>query len=354
MPGRVTIKDIATEAGVSTGTVHRAIYGKKGVTDQVRNRILELCAQRGYRTNDAASALKRGKVRIVAVFPGLDTSNRYFYANVWHGFRRRIKELSAYDIETIEVPYYSDGLIDQKAALSSVYTRHMGEIDGLITIGHFTPECKSIIQKFAENNVPVFLACDDTSDSGRIACVQANYDVTGRIAAELLEGQLPAGGEILLLAGDLLIPSHYLTVDGFDAYITEKRPDITLIKLNGYSNETELLANIKEMLDKRPGINGAFSVSARLSVVLAQEIAARSLQNRVRVVASDLFEENIRHLEQGIVKNIIFKDPEQQSYLATKMMTDYLLKAEKPVSEVAYVESRVIFKSSLSFYSQFL
>jgi LacI family transcriptional regulator len=29
MKKRVTIKDIAIEAGVSTGTVHRAIYGKK-------------------------------------------------------------------------------------------------------------------------------------------------------------------------------------------------------------------------------------------------------------------------------------------------------------------------------------
>lgn len=29
MKSRVTIKDIAAEAGVSTGTVHRALYGKK-------------------------------------------------------------------------------------------------------------------------------------------------------------------------------------------------------------------------------------------------------------------------------------------------------------------------------------
>ena len=55
----MTIKEIAAEAGVSTGTVHRALYGKKGLSEQTRQQILDLCARRGYRANSAASALKR-------------------------------------------------------------------------------------------------------------------------------------------------------------------------------------------------------------------------------------------------------------------------------------------------------
>ena len=56
MEHRVTIKEIAAEAGVSTGTVHRALYGKKGLSEQTRQQILDLCARRGYRANSAASA----------------------------------------------------------------------------------------------------------------------------------------------------------------------------------------------------------------------------------------------------------------------------------------------------------
>ena len=48
MKSRVTIKDIAAEAGVSTGTVHRALYGKKGISDTVRHRILDICAAHDY------------------------------------------------------------------------------------------------------------------------------------------------------------------------------------------------------------------------------------------------------------------------------------------------------------------
>ena len=80
MEHRVTIKEIAAEAGVSTGTVHRALYGKKGLSEQTRQQILDLCARRGYRANSAASALKRSALRIAAAFPGPQEENSYFYS----------------------------------------------------------------------------------------------------------------------------------------------------------------------------------------------------------------------------------------------------------------------------------
>lgn len=350
MEKRVTIKNIAEEAGVSTGTVHRAIYGKKGVTEEVRQKILDICAKRGYRANTAASALKRGRVRIVAAFPGPTEQNRFFYANVWRGFRRRLDELGDYNIEVVELPYYAGTPNDQSAELAACYRRYDGEIDALITVGHFNAECKEVVRSYSDHGIPVFLACDDTPDCGRIACVQADYNVTGRIVAELMASQLPTGSTVLLCAGDVLIPSHYRTVLGFEDYLRENRVDLNVLKINGYANEQELRSRLVEELVNRKDITGAFSVSARLSVLLADEIAALSKADTIRVIASDLFEETIRNMEIGTVKNIIYKDPEQQAYLATKIMSDYLLKAEKPLTDIQYVESRVIFKSSLGMY----
>ena len=102
----MTIKEIAAEAGVSTGTVHRALYGKKGLSEQTRQQILDLCARRGYRANSAASALKRSALRIAAAFPGPQEENSYFYGSVWHGFRRCMAELDDYNLEVLELPYY--------------------------------------------------------------------------------------------------------------------------------------------------------------------------------------------------------------------------------------------------------
>ena len=57
--GRVTINDVAEKAQVSVGTVHRAIYGKAGVSKVVRERILEIASELNYHPNRVASTLRK-------------------------------------------------------------------------------------------------------------------------------------------------------------------------------------------------------------------------------------------------------------------------------------------------------
>lgn len=353
MKKRVTIRDIANEAGVSTGTVHRAIYGKKGVGEELQKKVLDLCLKRGYRVNTAASALKRGTVRVVAAFPGLSRRNRFFYSNVWSGFRRCVAEIRDYNIEIVEVAYYPGTDEDQGAMLFSCYKKYHGEIDALITIGHFDPLCKRVMKTYQEHNIPIFLVCDDAPECGRIACVQADYHMTGSIVAELLSSQLPAGSTVLICAGDESISSHYQTVAGFEDYMTQNKIPLRTLKIYGYESERELSIRLFQELDSHSEIAGAFSVSARLSILLAKEVSDLGRQAQIRVVASDVFPEMIENMEQGIVKNIIYKNPEQQAYLAGKLLMDYVLKSQKPEHEIEYVESQVIFRSSLDMYRKY-
>ncbi|MFT4297349.1 MAG: LacI family DNA-binding transcriptional regulator [Micropruina sp.] len=58
--GRVTISDIAREAGVTSGAVSLAINGKPGVSDITRARILKIADEMRWRPNHAAKTL-RGK-----------------------------------------------------------------------------------------------------------------------------------------------------------------------------------------------------------------------------------------------------------------------------------------------------
>lgn len=350
MGKRVTIKDIAAEAGVSTGTVHRALYGKKGVSSALQEKILDICVRREYQANTAAAALKRRSLRIVGAFPVPDGKGRFFYSNVWKGFRRCIQELRDYNIEEIEIAYSEEDPQAQSSELLSCFRRYDGAIDGLVTVGPFSDAGMQALQVYAERGVPVFLACDDRTECGRLACAQADHERTGRMVAELLSSQLRPGDTILLCGGDVLRPSHAQTVRGFEDYLHIHAPDIGLLTLYGYGNEDDLRARLREALLRRPDIAGAFSVSARLSVLLANEAEALDKSGSIRIVASDLFEETVRNMERGIVKNIVYKAPEQQAYLATKLLGDYILKGRKPASDIQYVESRLIFQSDLDVY----
>ena len=174
MKKRVTIKDIAIEAGVSTGTVHRAIYGKKGVGEEAQKRIIDLCLKHGYRINTVASALKRGNLRIVAAFPAPEGKNRFFYSSVWQGFRRCMAELHDYNIEIVELPYYPGTEHDQSEVLFSCYKNYQGEIDALITIGRFDSLCTRVIHdQLQTHRLRTSRLYNDRTDRCRIAVQSA-------------------------------------------------------------------------------------------------------------------------------------------------------------------------------------
>ena len=64
---RVTIYDIAEKAGVSVGTVNRALNGKGRISEQTRERILDIAKELGYTVNAAAQGLRRAPIKIGAI-----------------------------------------------------------------------------------------------------------------------------------------------------------------------------------------------------------------------------------------------------------------------------------------------
>lgn len=66
---RVSIKDVAESAGVSTATVSRALRGHPKVAPTTRNRIIEIAKNLGYIPSAAAAALAtgvRGNIGVLA------------------------------------------------------------------------------------------------------------------------------------------------------------------------------------------------------------------------------------------------------------------------------------------------
>jgi LacI family transcriptional regulator len=76
---RVTIKDVAQEAGVSPQTVSRAINDKGEISPQTQERILRIAERLGYRPNGIARSLATRRTQNIGlVVP--DVSNPFFAA----------------------------------------------------------------------------------------------------------------------------------------------------------------------------------------------------------------------------------------------------------------------------------
>lgn len=75
---KVTIKEIAQNTGVSLGTVHRVIYGKEGVGEETRQRVLAEIERTNYQINTVAASMNRKPMVIVVVLPKCEGDERFF------------------------------------------------------------------------------------------------------------------------------------------------------------------------------------------------------------------------------------------------------------------------------------
>ncbi|WP_436777624.1 LacI family DNA-binding transcriptional regulator [Yinghuangia sp. YIM S09857] len=77
MAARVRIKDVASLAGVSVGTVSNVINNPDAVSDEYRERVREAIERLGYVRSEPARQLRTGSGRIVAMLV-LDVANPFF------------------------------------------------------------------------------------------------------------------------------------------------------------------------------------------------------------------------------------------------------------------------------------
>lgn len=347
MEKRITIKDIAEKAGVSVATVHCALTGKPGVGDETRARVQEIARQCNYHSNTVAASLKRKTVRVAAAFPGPTEENRFYYTYVWEGVHDYLNSMSDFNIELIEVPYYN-GINNQADELTNLLKRT--EVDGLLTADCTDSYSKAALLQFKKKGIPIILVGNDIMQSGRLCCVQPNYQIIGRTLAELLMRQIPDDGGILLCAGDVMIPAHFNVVQGFDAYMQDNNLKNPVYKIHANKIKQEVYDYMVHELQNRENITACCCVNARGSVMLGQALKETNKAGNVVAIGSDLFEENLEFLRNGVFTNLLNKNPYSQAYLSAKYLVEYLLRNVRPPQDTVYVGSEIVFQSSLPMY----
>ena len=126
MSKRVTILDIAREAGVSRQTVVRALGDQPRISPDTRRRILEIAARMDYRPNRAAQALVGAPTMMLSMVIG-DLRNPFF-AEVAIAFETVVRE-SGYSVMLMRRPPRGD--------LSEVTKRMASHnVDGAVVFPH--------------------------------------------------------------------------------------------------------------------------------------------------------------------------------------------------------------------------
>jgi LacI family transcriptional regulator len=122
---RVTLAQVADEAGVSAMTVSNVLNGKPGASDETRRRVMEVVERLGYVPHAAARNLKGGRTGLIGVLT-LDLTNQYGLEIV----RGIADELATLEFEALINASYHDAARERDRI--EFMTR--GLVDGLLLI----------------------------------------------------------------------------------------------------------------------------------------------------------------------------------------------------------------------------
>lgn len=349
--GRVTMRDIATKLGVSINTVHKAITGKPGLSSQMREKIVETASQMGYRRNEGAANLSRKDIRVAVCLPSSQREGSYFYAYLWEGCRRYVAESRDTGL-VFEVDDFESG--EYAGVLASVESRIDGgeDIGGLLAFAPTNEEEREALARIADKGVAVLLLDGDCDEVPRVGAVITDYQASGCLMAEQA-ANLIANVEapcVLLLSGDEGTDSHRLVAQAFEDELARLNHAAKVERLAGaHGSAGRLRESLARLLANASAPSLVCSVSA-----VGTEVASRVLGELrpadVRAIGSDLFPGSVKALEQGVLTNLVYKDPVGMAYRAARTLGDFLLWGKRPEQDVQMGPVELVFRSNLAQY----
>lgn len=131
----VTIRELAQAAGVSIGTVSRALKGQPGLSEQTRGQVLEVAQQLGYDVGKLRTGKPRRMLFLYSRHMG-SLANNPFYSYVLHGAETACREAGV-PLSLLSVQSGDD--------IAGQVRRH--EADALLGAGYFAPEAMDAIRR---------------------------------------------------------------------------------------------------------------------------------------------------------------------------------------------------------------
>lgn len=342
----ITIKEIASLAKVSIGTVDRVIHNRSGVSKKTSERIRKLLKEHDFKLNDVASKLaNRKRYKLATLLPSYDDQN-LFWKSPYLGILKAKEEVGFYGIQTVT---YSFNQFDVSNYILAFNSLMESKPDAVILVPTFKEETKEIVVRLEQENIPYLFLNTDIEGCKNIAFVGQDSLKSGNLVAKLMHVSLGVFPEFLVVKVRKNINNYHAIsnrIEGFNQYFEEKK-----IKVKSHSLTFDTLKDtdlVKEKLASffkvNPEVRGLYMPSSQIAI-LVNSLASEKL-NGLTLIGHDTTESNIRCLKEDKVAFLISQKPFNQGYDAVSIISDFLLQNKLP-SQKKYSPLEIITKENI-------
>lgn len=327
---KVTIREIAEAAGVSRGTVDRALNHRSGVNAEVAGRIIRLAEEMGYRPDMAAKTLaNRRHIKTIGVL--LCAEGNPFFDEVIDGVNRALEEMGCFGIKGIVKKIKG---FDEKLLLEKIDELLEKKISGLVITPVNTEAVAKKIQELEENRIPVVTINTNVSDVRHLAYVGCDYIASGYVAGELM-GMMSNGCEqhAAVVIGFRNVLAQKQRLDGIKNILEKEYKNIHVdAELENHDDDDMSYEIVKDLLQKNPQISAVCLASAGVEGGL-KAIREVLSERKIRIITFDLTEVVKRNLSDGVVSATVYQEPFAQGYKGVEILGQYLLYGIRPEND---------------------
>ena len=333
----VTINEIAKAAGVSRGTVDRALNNRGRIQPQVAERIRHIAEEMGYSPNVNARSLaltaRHRKFGVILQF--IETP---FMLEVLRGIMAATKEFMYYGIavEIIRI----EGM-DSEEAVRSMSRLRAEHVAAIILVGTNDSALRREIDTCKKANIDIITVNSDVPSSHRKFFIGQHAYGSGQTAASVMADLLCGKGSIIVFYG-LESTIHNERIRGFRGIISRKYKGINIVEVKKTFNSRNLLAKMaEESLNQHPDVNGIY-LCGEGSIELCNILKERSLAADIHLVLHDLATCREEDILDRTIDYVIDDDGFGQGYMALYLLVSWHYGKKEPEQEYYYTDIRII------------
>lgn len=340
----VTMKQIANLAGVSIGTVDRALKNKGRVNEEVRQRILEIADRLGYKPNTVAKSLAVMKQNIkIAVI--LHVQGNLFFNQISKGIEEAANEIADFGIR-VEVKKGADFDVSSQLALIEEVVAE--EFNAMVIVPIRDEKIESRLQELSESGFPIVFLASDIPELDCLSYVGCDYRKAGAVAGGLV--RLLCNSEqrrIAYITPALSLVGHMQRYEGFKKAIGCSGDFQIISVVETPNSDLESYKATKRLCEEHPDLDivvlGSGSIYGCYNA-----LEECGLVGNVLVIAFDCPPIVKDALLSDSIEATVVQHPQEEGYQAVKTIFEYLTANQKPSRRNHYIPCEIIIKESVA------